>query len=119
MADHRLVVVLGMHRSGTSAITRGLQALNVNLGEQLMAPEANNNDKGFFEDIEVNRLNIDLLNAIDSDWDAFSVIPATALIQERLAPYKLRAIKLIRSKVGERPFGLKDPRIARLLPFWQ
>ena len=119
MADHRLVVVLGMHRSGTSAITRGLQALNVNLGEQLMAPEANNNDKGFFEDIEVNRLNIDLLNAIDSDWDAFSVIPATALIQERLAHYKLRAIKLIRSKVGERPFGLKDPRIARLLPFWQ
>jgi glycosyltransferase involved in cell wall biosynthesis len=119
MADHRLFVVLGMHRSGTSAITRGLEALNVNLGEQLMPPVANNNDKGFFEDLEVNKLNIDLLDAIDSGWDAFSVIPAGTLNQERLEQYKLRAIKLICSKVGERPFGLKDPRISRLLPFWQ
>lgn len=119
MANSRLIVVLGMHRSGTSAITRGLQALDVNLGEQLMPPVENNNDKGFFEDIEVNKLNIELLNAMDSDWDDVSVIPSTALGQERLAQYKIRASELISSKVGERPFGLKDPRIARLLPFWQ
>ena len=85
MANSRLIVVLGMHRSGTSAITRGLQALDVNLGEQLMPPVENNNDKGFFEDIEVNKLNIELLNAMDSDWDDVSVIPSTALGQERLA----------------------------------
>ena len=49
MPDHSVFVVLGMHRSGTSAITRGLQALNVNLGEQLLPAVPNDNDKGFFE----------------------------------------------------------------------
>ena len=119
MPDHSVFVVLGMHRSGTSAITRGLQALNVNLGEQLLLAVSNDNDKGFFEDIEVNKLNIDLLNAIDCDWDSLSIIPATVLSQERLKHFKVRAVELICSKIGERPFGLKDPRIARLLPFWQ
>lgn len=44
----RIVVVLGMHRSGTSAVARGLKALGVELGEHLMPPAANNNEKGFF-----------------------------------------------------------------------
>lgn len=119
MADHRLIVVLGMHRSGTSAITRGLQALNVELGGELMPAVVNNNDKGFFEDVEVNKLNVELLNALDSEWDAFSVIPAKVFEEARFAEWKARAVPLIQSKLGERPFGLKDPRITRLLPFWQ
>lgn len=114
----QLVVVLGMHRSGTSAITRGLQALGVDLGNSLMPPVAGNNEKGFFEDIEINMLNIELLNTLDSDWHALSYLPRALFEQEKLASFKLRAIELLRAKMGDQPFGLKDPRIGRLLPFW-
>ena len=55
-----IIVVLGMHRSGTSAITRGLMVLGVELGDHLMPPAPNNNDKGFFEDIDVNAINVEL-----------------------------------------------------------
>ncbi len=49
-----LIVVLGMHRSGTSVLTRAMETLGANLGSRLMPAAAGNNDKGFFEDIDVN-----------------------------------------------------------------
>lgn len=115
----RIIVVLGMHRSGTSAIARGLQALGVDLGNNLMPPAPDNNDKGFYEDLDINGLNIELLNVLDSDWHALSLIPSSAFDQENLAPFTLRAIALLRAKMGDQIFGFKDPRITRLLPFWQ
>ena len=45
-----IIAVLGMHRSGTSAVARGLKALGVDLGENLMPPVEGNNEKGFWED---------------------------------------------------------------------
>lgn len=119
MGRQRMIVILGMHRSGTSAITRGLQVLGVDLGSNLMGPAASINEKGFYEDVDFNQLNVELLTALHSDWHAFSPIPAAAFEQKHLEPFKLRAADLIRAKVKNKPFGLKDPRIARLLPFWQ
>jgi GT2 family glycosyltransferase len=115
----RIIVVLGMHRSGTSALTRGLQALGVDLGNNLMPAISGNNEKGFFEDLEIYQLNNQILHALKSDWDALSFIPLEAFGQEDLAPFKLRAIELIRSRMAGKSFGLKDPRMAQLLPFWQ
>ena len=108
-----------MHRSGTSAITRALSALGVPLGNNLMPPVLNNNDKGFFEDLEINELNTELLTALNRDWDTLSRIPPESLQSETLEPLKLRAIELMRTKIGDQTFGFKNPRMARLLPFWQ
>lgn len=69
-----VIVVLGMHRSGTSVITRGLQTMGVGLGHNLMPAIANNNDKGFFEDLEINALNMAMLKSIGSEWDLISPI---------------------------------------------
>jgi len=117
--DRRLIVVVGMHRSGTSAITRGLLALGVDLGDNLMPAAPGVNEKGFYEDMEINRLNIELLNAFGSDWDALSILPEALFHRENLAPFKLRAVELLRTKMGRQPFAFKDPRIGRLLPFWR
>ncbi len=115
-----IVVVLGMHRSGTSAITRGLQVLGVDLGERLMLPAEGNNEKGFFEDIDVNAINVELLNALGQDWHTLSLIPADEMLHEKYAGLRLRAIELLRSRLRDTDcFGLKDPRLCRLLPFWQ
>ncbi|MDX8396283.1 MAG: glycosyltransferase [Mariprofundaceae bacterium] len=113
-----IIVVLGMHRSGTSVIAHGLQTLGVDLGDNLMPPVAGNNDKGFFEDLDVYSLNMEILNAIDSDWDALSLLPVSLFNHENMKPFKLRATELMNAKMGSEPFGLKDPRMVRLLPFW-
>ncbi len=117
--DSRLVVVLGMHRSGTSAVTRGLSALGVPLGKNLMPPVLNDNDKGYFEDLEINDINIELLTALKRDWHTLSRIPPESFQSEPLKLLKLRAIELMRTKIGDRTFGFKNPRTAPLLPFWQ
>lgn len=115
-----IVVVLGMHRSGTSAITRGLQVLGCNLGNNLMAPILGNNEKGFFEDLDVYGLNNELLTAIGSDWDVLSPVLPEKLLIPLANELKLRAVHLLRNKLHATDcLGLKDPRFARLLPFWR
>ena len=118
--NNRLIVVLGMHRSGTSAITRGLQVMGVDLGERLMLASEEFNPTGFWEDIDINMLNIEILNALDRDWYHLSPISLSDLAFLYKEGYFLRAIELLRRKVGStHVFGLKDPRISKLLPFWK
>ena len=119
--NNKLVVVLGMHRSGTSAITRGLQVMGVELGDRLIPATAmEGNAKGFWEDIDFNALNNEILNAIDSDWHHISPVEPGDVETLRKKGYFLRAVELLRQKVGNTPiFGFKDPRVAKLLPFWK
>ena len=118
--DQRVFVVLGMHRSGTSAVTRALQTLGVNLGNHLMPAIEGNNDKGFWEDLDIYALNVDLLQALGHDWHTLSPISEHEIFKlSTLSQFKQRAQDLISQKLSEfKYFGLKDPRIPRLLVFW-
>ena len=53
---HHAIIVLGMHRSGTSALTGVLNRVGVNLGDNLVAPEADN-PAGYWENLDVNNAN--------------------------------------------------------------
>ena len=118
--NNKLIVVLGMHRSGTSAITRGLQVMGVELGDKLIAPIEGVNAKGFWEDIDLNALNIEMLNAIDSDWHHLTPIEPSNVDILRKKGYFFRAVEMLRQKVSSVPiFGFKDPRVAKLLSFWK
>ena len=118
--NSQLVVVLGMHRSGTSAITRGLRVMGVSLGDRMMSAVAGDNPKGYWEDIDLNALNIEMLHAIDSDWFHVTAIDSSDVEFLHRRGYFLRAVELLRQKVGGAPvFGYKDPRVAKLLPFWK
>lgn len=115
-----ILVVLGMHRSGTSAITRGLQVMGVELGDRMMPSVEGDNAKGYWEDIDLNALNIEMLRAIDSDWNHVAAIDSIALEILRKQGYFLRAAVLLRQKASNaKIFGFKDPRVAKLLPFWK
>jgi hypothetical protein len=118
---NRLVVVLGMHRSGTSAVTRALTALGVDLGERLMPPVEGQNPKGYFEDIDVVHLNQRLVAALGTDWDTLSPVSPRDVEMLRSREFFLDAIELVREKTGgaHRVVGFKDPRLSRLMPFWQ
>ena len=117
--NSKLVVVLGMHRSGTSAITRGLEVLGVNLGENLY-PAAIDNPKGFWEDNDFLAINEELLAHLGYSVDQLGLIdwqlPSTATIKS----LELKAESLVRERCKKNAlWGFKDPRTARLLPFWQ
>jgi GT2 family glycosyltransferase/glycosyltransferase involved in cell wall biosynthesis len=114
-----LVVVLGMHRSGTSVVTRALRSVGVSLGDRLMPAIAGVNDKGFWEDLDIVNLNERLLSACGHVWHSVrSLKPGDV---ERLCEqgYLKEALQLLRKKSApSQVFGFKDPRVAKLLPFW-
>jgi predicted nucleic acid-binding Zn-ribbon protein len=115
-----LVVVLGMHRSGTSAVTRGLLALGVDLGQSLLPPMPDVNDKGFWEDAEINKLNEDILAFLGVTWHSLSLITSDQADKLTKSGYLSRAVTLIRNKIKRgSTYGLKDPRIAKLIIFWK
>ena len=60
------IPVLGMHRSGTSALTRSLLTLGVDLGGHLMEPMPEINAKGFWEDMDIYQLDEEMLRAVDT-----------------------------------------------------
>ncbi|HEX5337078.1 MAG TPA: glycoside hydrolase family 99-like domain-containing protein [Gallionella sp.] len=115
----RLVVVLGMHRSGTSAITRSLALLGVGLGRDLH-PAGFDNPTGFWEDRECIAINEQLLERLGSSYDrlgrAWDEMP-TGFGIEKL---KARAIRSVARKLAENGgvWGFKDPRTCRLSGFW-
>lgn len=116
---NRLVIVLGMHRSGTSAVSRGLSLLGIELGENLHPPGADN-PKGFWEDREVLAINEALLARIGSAYDQLGLVGWEMTDAPEIADLQQQAGALFREKFRHgRCWGFKDPRTARLLPFWK
>src|ERR1041384_6938348 len=116
--NKRLIVVLGMHRSGTSAVTRGLQVMGVELGNKLMPPLKGNNDKGFWEDMDLYSLHMEMISSLKRDCHFLTPIRPSDVDALRRYGYVDRAVELLRKKTADTQiFGLKDPRMANLLPF--
>ncbi|MDE3155177.1 MAG: glycosyl transferase family 1 [Acidobacteriota bacterium] len=115
----RLVLVLGMHRSGTSVMAAGLQCLGVSLGDRLTG-SGPDNPKGFWENGDVLALNERVLAAIGRDWQTPEAIDRTALTAPALAPFAEAGRRILQDQLSRFPdFGLKEPRLCRLLPFWR
>ena len=55
------ILVLGMHRSGTSPLTRVLNLLGAKLPNNVMPPAPNNNEQGFWESRDLMVINDDIL----------------------------------------------------------
>ncbi|HET7844765.1 MAG TPA: hypothetical protein VFL14_11480 [Xanthomonadales bacterium] len=118
-ADGRgtVVVVLGMHRSGTSALTRMLALAGAALPRRLLVPQTEN-PRGFWESIDVLALNERLLHALGGSWSnppAHEAIPRgeRAAFERDLAVY-------LRNEFGGRRTGvLKDPRMSLFAATWR
>lgn len=116
--NNTAILILGMHRSGTSATTGVLHYLGVDLGSDLMPPGPDN-PKGFFEHNGITVLHDELLNALGSSWDDPRVLPDDWATDQRVAPFRQRLTAIIlRDFIGKPLWALKDPRLCRLLPLW-
>jgi len=113
------ILVLGMHRSGTSALTRVINLLGADLPSRLLPPMRGNNEAGFWESKEIYRLNDEILASAGSAWDDWWPLDPEWFRSAAATSFQARALDLLREDFGQSPlFVLKDPRICRLLPFW-
>jgi hypothetical protein len=118
-SKHRVVVVLGVGRSGTSAMTRGLQALGVELGNQLR-PGGGKNPTGFFEDEGLLEINRRLRKALGIKAESVSLIEPQQWQTPAVLALQQEAVETIRHRFGQYPFwGYKYGRTLRMLPFWR
>jgi hypothetical protein len=115
---NRAIIVLGMHRSGTSAFTGVLGLLGVDLGPKLM-PASPANEAGYWEHQEIVALHERLLAALGSSWDDPSRLPAGWWKLDAVAPFRRKLLEIIARDFADSPlWALKDPRMCRLLPLW-
>ncbi len=116
MAD--VVVVLGMHRSGTSAVAGALSKLGASTPKNLMPADAYNT-RGHFESISLADFHDELLASAGSTWTDWRALNPGWPTSPAAAPFKQRAYELYEFEFDGSPFPvLKDPRICRFAPFW-
>lgn len=112
-------LVLGMHRSGTSAVTQLLSLAGAELPENVM-PGDEHNAQGYFEPWKIAILNDERLRAGGSAWDDVFAFPYRALPRKDERAWANRAMALVEEEYGEARFPLlKDPRVSVLLPLWR
>lgn len=121
------VIVVGMHRSGTSLLTRLLDEVGLFVGRDL---------EGHAESRHFQRINRWMLDEVGVSWDhpeTLADLPDHPDIVEAMATHVRFLLSSPRSagylgwlrylRVGspanlERPWGWKDPRSTILLPVW-
>lgn len=112
------VVILGMHRSGTSLITRlvNLHGLALCRREDLLVGLAAN-PRGHWESKSLLDLNDRLLGELDGTWFCPPLLGPQEL-PAMLRKHASRALAALQRAHPERPWVWKDPRTCVLLPFW-
>ena len=112
-----MIPVLGMHRSGTSALAGALHKLGADLGpgSSWLQPAADN-PRGFFEYEPVVDLNRDVLAALGGTWSSPPPLPRGWTRDERLTDLRDQAEQLS-TELPER-MVVKDPRLSLLQPLW-
>ena len=112
------ILIVGMHRSGTSALAGIVGKLGVPLGDRLLAP-GSDNPKGYWEHQDVVALHERLLNRLGSRWDDVRALPDGWLESEAAREAAVAISDIIsRDFPGNPVWAVKDPRICRVLPLW-
>ena len=113
------VLVLGMHRSGTSAITKFISECGFELPFEPMQAHEKDNPLGYFEPLEIVEINNKILRACGESWKTFNDIPAHRLQSPEVGTLADDLASRLSERL-EQPsrFVIKDPRICRLLPIW-
>jgi len=112
----KCIVVLGMHRSGTSLMTGLLQVFGVYVGGNLLEP-VSYNEKGFFEHRELYRIDDKVLKELGSSWKDYKEFSKNWYKTKKISKYKEEIKKVLKKDFGKLDlFAIKDPRICVLLP---
>ena len=117
-AGRNALLVLGMHRSGTSSLARVFSLLGASLPANVM-PANYGNEAGYWEPERVVALNDQILEFFGVAWDdpfAAKQLPPTSAFPAR---FMKQACQVITEEYQDSDlFVLKDPRCTLLRGFW-
>lgn len=116
------ILVLGMHRSGTSALARVLGLMGAWIGDDdaLLPPHPTDNPTGYWERADVVHSHEDFLAEVDHGWDRIAGFDWAKLKISARNELDARLRHIVAGfDAGERPWMLKDPRLCLLLPAWK
>lgn len=115
----RMCLVLGMHRSGTSALTRALGLAGAALPRHPVAA-SRFNEAGYWEPASIVALHDEILASLGLAWDDLRPVPRTWFESPPARAYAERLAGLVAEEYGDEPLAvLKDPRLCRLVPLWR
>src|SRR5436190_1566543 len=105
------VFVLGMHRSGTSAVTRAINAFGVPFGDPADAiPVAPDNPDGFAESQLLTIYNRHLLRLLGGRWDGPPLMPSGWATRPPVSLEWERGLEHFRKVYAGDRWVWKDPR---------
>lgn len=112
------LLILGMHRSGTSALARVFHILGCDLPKTLMGP-SKSNPAGHWESQRIADLNDEILATAGSSWHDWLEFNPGWRRSPKAVEFRERARQILNDEYGSSSFFvLKDPRICRMAPFW-
>ena len=114
------IFVIGMHRSGTSLTARLLNLMGAYFCSEGMEMPANpGNPKGYWERLDVFRLNKNFILELGHDWYKINQWDLNKAEAESRQNFQDQARKIILAMDAHRPWMLKDPRFCLLFPLWR
>ncbi len=112
------LIVLGMHRSGTSALARVCNLLGAYLPPEILGATPAN-ETGHWEPSGMVAANMKAFEAVDFTWDSVEAFPQTWFDSAgTTSAERVGAAFLKNSFEWQKLFLLKDPRACRTLPIW-
>lgn len=114
------LMVLGMHRSGTSVLARVLNLMGAYFGPEGVSTGANEeNPKGFWERKDIRALNDSVLHGSGWDWNRIAHLDLRLVPPPILENFHKHASRLVLEMDAHRPWMMKEPRLCLLLPLWR
>jgi hypothetical protein len=116
-----VVVILGMHRSGTSLLANFINAIGVDFPQDLI-PANEWNAAGNWESWTIHDIHENVLKELDCSWNNLPLsLPVDWWLRPEIQTLKRDLVEFVRSECrrSDKVWGFKDPRGAVLLPMWQ
>lgn len=120
MATSKAIGIIGMHRSGTSAMARAINLLGASLGDprQLM-PGNKDNPEGFWENRDIVAVQEGILRLFSRSWDDVRPLPRGWFESTKIKSQRMLLCELISKHFSCAPlWAWKDPRTSLLIPLW-
>lgn len=117
----KAICIIGMHRSGTSAVTRSINLLGAYLGEatDFVTPLPDNSE-GYWERSDIVNFHGRLLDIVKKTWDTAVPLPNKWHESEKVKPLRNELVGLIRDNFTDHHlWAWKDPRLSLVLPIWK
>ncbi|WP_349508910.1 hypothetical protein V6582_02485 [Agrobacterium vitis] len=114
-----VIMVLGMHRTGTSSVAGTLVKLGGGAPQHLM-PNSAFNERGYFESNVIAQLNDEILASAGTRWDDWREFNPDWYNSTVARSFQARAREAFAEEFGTALLPvIKDPRICRFFPFWR